>query len=96
MKPVLDQLVAGAIKANRPRQLGFLDESTGREIVDHVLNGIERLAREGHIVKTPIGSFRYVSHCARAIRDVKTGERVIVPPQRKLKFTAAKKFRGLK
>jgi nucleoid DNA-binding protein len=90
-----DQLLAATLaETKRARRLGLFTEPAARLLLHAFLEQIEVLARK-HAVRLPIGTFRYVTHAPRRSRTVR-GVWVEVPAQRKLKFTAARKFREVK
>ncbi len=96
MKAIGTRLVAEALeRIERPgNQLGFMSENTARQLVDVFFELLEVAARTGP-VKIPLGTFRYVTHAARPITSIKSGAVLEIPAQRKLKFIASPRFRGI-
>lgn len=84
--PYADLIGTTAILANVP-------QSKAREVADALFDSIQNSLRDGHDVKTPIGTFKRADRKSRMGRNPQTGEAVKIRAQNAAKFTAAKRLK---
>ena len=90
IKAVRDALVAQDKVQNLPST-----KVACEAYIDAVINGVLSVTREHSLLRTSIGTFRWVQAEACVRRNPRTGEPVDVPAMATLKFSASKNIRSV-